>query len=70
MRIEEVLELVTVDLVNRIGHGEEIELDSEYTLYCYVEHDIIVVVRTEDWCEIFQVMINGDELEFEALTYE
>lgn len=67
--LEDAISKITVPLLQLLEYGEEIELNAEYTLYHYTEDDVIVLNRTEDWEEIFQILYNDQEEEiiFEKL---
>lgn len=67
--LEDAISQITVTLLKNLEYGEEIELNAEYTLYHYTEDDVIVLNRTEDWEEIFQILYNDHEEEiiFEKL---
>jgi hypothetical protein len=66
-KLNEALEKITVDMLNNLEYGEEIELNENYTLYHYCEDDIVVVNETENWDEIFQVLWNDKDITFEKL---
>lgn len=65
--LEKAKNSVTLEIINRIEHGEEIELNSKYHLYKYTEEDIISVYNTEDNEELEQVLIDREEILFEKL---
>lgn len=67
--LDDAISQITVPLLKKLEYGEEIELNAEYTLYHYTEDDVIVLNRTEDWEEIFQILYNDHEEEiiFEKL---
>ena len=68
-RLRETLNQITWKMCTELEYGQEIELNSDYTLYHYIEDDIIVVVQTECWTEKYQVLIDSEEiLYFESLT--
>lgn len=66
-KLSDAINKVTLDF-NGLKHGEEVELNEEYTLYYYIQDDVVVIVRTEDWEHILQVMTDGDKLVFEDLV--
>jgi len=66
-KLNQALESITVDMLNNLEYGEEIELNENYTLYHYCEDDIVVVNETENWDEIFQVLWNDKDITFEKL---
>jgi len=67
--LENALDQVTIEMLESLEYGEEIELNEEYTLYHYIEDDLISVFRTEDWEELFAVMYDKKtkEIVFEQL---
>lgn len=64
----DAMDKVTVDIMNKLEHGEERELNDTHTLYKYTEDDIIVIVETEDWEEKLQLLTDGETIDFESLT--
>jgi len=66
-KLNQALESITVDMLNNLEYGEEIELNENYTLYHYCEEDIVVVNETKNWDEIFQVLWNDKDITFEKL---
>ena len=62
-------DLVTIDLLESLDYGEEIELTDKMTLSHYCEDDIIVLNLTEKWEEVFQVQYTTEtgQIDFEAL---
>lgn len=65
--LEDVQDKVTVEMLNSLENGEEIELNDYFTLYSYTEDDCIVIVLTEEWIEVLQVLYDSESVEFEAL---
>lgn len=65
--LESAISKTNIQLIRSIKNGEEITLNNNYVLYKYLEDDIIVIVRTEDWIEELQVMENGDDVIFEEI---
>lgn len=61
------MERINVAMVQAMEHGEEIELNNEYTLYKYAEEDIVMLLKTEEWEEVASVTINGELMEFEMM---
>jgi hypothetical protein len=68
-KLDDAINQVTIEMLKNLTHGEELELNSEYTLYRYVEDDIIVLVKSEDWEEVYQFLYNeeADEIIIEEL---
>ena len=62
-------DLITIDLLESLDYGEEIELTDKMTLSHYCEDDIIVLNLTEKWEEVFQVQYTTEtgQIDFEAL---
>lgn len=65
--LEDAQNKVTVEMLNSLENGEEIELNDLYTLYSYIEDDSIVIVLTEEWLEVLQVLYDSESVVFEAL---
>ena len=65
--LDDAVDKITMDMVKGLQYGEELELNSEYTLYHYTEDYIIVLNRTEDWEELYQILIEDDKIIFEVL---
>lgn len=63
----EATDKITVEMMNELEHGDELDLNKDFTLSHYTEEDVFMVNLKEDWIEIFQVMINGNEIELETL---
>lgn len=59
--LDDAVNKITIDLVKKLEYGEEVELNEEYTLYHYTEDDIIVLNRTEDWEELYQILYNDED---------
>lgn len=55
--LEEAQENLTIDMLESLEYGEEIQMNELITLYHYSEEDIIVLNLTEEWEEVLQVMI-------------
>ena len=45
---DQAISHITDELIESLNHEDEIELNSEFTLYKYLEEDIVVVVFTEE----------------------
>ena len=62
-------DLVTIDLLESLDYGEEIQLTDKMTLSHYCEDEIIVLNLTEEWEEVFQIQYNTEteEIIFESL---
>jgi hypothetical protein len=65
--LDDAVNKITMDMVKGLQYGEELELNAEYTLYHYTEDDIIVLNRTEDWEELYQILFEDDKIIFEKL---
>lgn len=66
-KLEDAQDKITIQMMDSLEHGEELELNETFTLYHYTEDDVFVVVKAEDWQEILQVMTDGEEISFETL---
>ena len=65
--LDDAVNKITMDMVKGLEYGEELELNEEYTLYHYTEDDVIVLNRTEDWEELYQILYEDDKIIFEEL---
>jgi DNA-directed RNA polymerase subunit RPC12/RpoP len=65
--LDDAVNKITMDMVKGLQYGEELELNAEYTLYHYTEDDVIVLNRTEDWEELYQILFEDDKIIFEKL---
>lgn len=65
--LEDAQEKVTINVLDDLNQGEEVELNDLYTLYSYIEDDCIVIVLTEEWVEVLQVLYDVENIVFEAL---
>ena len=67
--LQEACDLITVDMLNNIQSGEEIQLNDNFTLYYYIEDEVLVLNHTETWTEILAVMYGAENktVEFEEL---
>ena len=64
----EARELVTIEMLNDLEHGEQIELNEDFCLYHYEEDDLVVLNLSEEWEEIYCVLWGDDgQIIFEAL---
>jgi len=59
--LEDAISKITIDVIKSLSYGEEVELNEEYTLYHYTEDDVIVLNRTEEWEEVYQILFNEEE---------
>jgi len=68
-QITDAVDKITLEMLDKLDYGEEIELTEKVTLSHYCEDDIVVVNLIEDWTEVLQVLWNTekDEIVFEAL---
>lgn len=64
---DDAVNKITIDMVKGLQYGEELELNAEYTLYHYTEDDVIVLNRTEEWEELYQILFEDDKIIFEEL---
>ena len=69
IKLIEATNKVTFDMLVNMRDGDTIALNDEYTLFHYYEDGVIVLLETEGWEEIFQMMYNPDtkEVFFESL---
>lgn len=66
-KLEKAIDTITIDMLNALSYGDEIELNDEYTLYHYLEDDIVVILKTDEWEEVMQVMWNDNNIDYEQL---
>lgn len=72
---EQIVELdkavgkVTIELLESLKPGDEIELIKGFCLYHYTEEDVVVLNSVEEWDELFQVMWDNStkQITFEEL---
>lgn len=57
--LQDATDRVTVEMIEAMTYGDEVELNADFTLSHYVAEDIIVIVLTEEWEELLQVMKDG-----------
>lgn len=67
-KLEEAIDAINLDMLNAFEYGDEIVLNGEYTLYHYVDDDVVVVVQSDEWTEVLQVMWSDKGIEYEALN--
>lgn len=65
-KLGDAMDKVTPDF-NGLDLGGEEELNDTYTLYRYENGYCVVIVETEEWKEVLQVMSDGEKLTFEVL---
>jgi hypothetical protein len=65
-QLQDALNKVTVDLVIKLNHGEEIALNEHYTIYKYCSDDVVVISDDEEE-EVLQVMVDDLNVEYEVL---
>lgn len=67
--IEDALSKITLRMCQDLESGAELELNEKYTLYHYIEDDVIVVNETEGWEETYQVLWDNEgHITFESLV--
>lgn len=59
--LDKAMEKITVEMVKNMDYGEEIELNEEYTLYHYMEDDLVVLNETEEWEEKYTVLYDDEK---------
>ena len=65
--LEDAMDRISIKMLKSLEYGEELELNSQYTLHHYSDDDIIVINRTEDWEEIYQILYDTGNIIFEKL---
>jgi len=48
------IDKVTIDMINNLAHGEDEELNKTYVISKYIEDDVIVIVKIEEWEEVLR----------------
>jgi len=67
-KLDDALSKITLRMCQDLESGAELELNEKYTLYHYIEDDVIVVNETEEWIETFQILWDDEgNLTFESL---
>jgi len=65
--LQEALNNVTLQLLNSLQYGEELELNDTYTLYRYVEDDCVSIVETQEWNEVLAVTWDEFNIEYDVI---
>ena len=70
--LENALDNLSVQQLDSLGYGEEVVLNENFTLYHYIEDDVIVVNESNEWDEIVQILYNveADDIQIEVLNEE
>lgn len=66
-KLQEALNNVTLQLLNSLQYGEELELNDTYTLYRYVEDDCVSIVETQEWNEVLAVTWDEFNIEYDVI---
>ena len=69
-KLEDAMSKVTIEMLDSLNYGEEIELNDKYVLSHYCEDECIVLVEVTEWEELFSVLYSTEDKEiiFESLT--
>lgn len=51
---------ITDEMIEDLVHGDEAKLNDMFSLYKYLEEDIVVVVLTDEWTEVATVLRDGE----------
>jgi len=62
-KLKEAMKIVTIEMLNGLTYGEEIELNNKYCLYHYCEDDFIVLNDSEEWEELFVLQWDNETKE-------
>lgn len=67
-QITEAMGLVTIEMLENLTYGEEIQLTEKYCLYHYSEDDLIVLNDSVEWEELYTVLYDSKtkEIIFES----
>jgi len=52
---QEAINMVTIEMLNDLTYGEEIQLNDKFCLYHYTEDDLVVFNDSEEWEELYVV---------------
>lgn len=58
--MDEIIKLITPELLDSMTYGDEVEINEQYSLNHYIAEDIITLVLTEEWEEVATVLRNDD----------
>lgn len=58
---------VTIEMLNALDYGEDIDLNELFVLSHYCEDEIVVINLKAEWNEILQVQWSDDDIIFEEL---
>lgn len=58
--MNEIIKLITPELLDSMTYGDEVEINEQYSLNHYIAEDIITLVLTEEWEEVATVLRNDD----------
>lgn len=59
-KLDNAIEQITIEMLESLTYGSEVELNDEYTLYHYIEDDIISIFSTEEWVEMYAVLYSKE----------
>ena len=59
-KLDNAIEQITIEMLEGLTYGSEVELNDEYTLYHYIEDDIISIFNTEEWVEMYAVLYSKE----------
>jgi hypothetical protein len=65
--LKDAQDKATMELLNSLTYGDEVILNNMFTLYHYFEEDCIVLVLTESWEQVLQVLYDDEGIIFESI---
>lgn len=58
--MDEIIKLITPELLDSMTYGDEVEINEQYTINHHTEEDVITLVLTEEWEEVATILRNDD----------
>jgi translation elongation factor P/translation initiation factor 5A len=55
---QQAIDMVTIEMLNELTYGEEIQLNDKFCLYHYIEDDLVVFNDSEEWEELYVIEWN------------
>lgn len=70
LSLDDAFDKITVDMINSLDYGEDLEVNENFTISHHSEEDCITLVLTEDWDEVYSVMTDEDgQITFESTGF-
>lgn len=58
--LENAITQLSADMLDNIAHGQEVKLNSKFSIYKYAEEEHFVLIDTEQDTDVFVVLKNGN----------